>query len=150
MMAIVVSVFMVLVTVPAMILGTLLDELERRGASTGLATLCVGAGMGTATDTAAATAVGDDESAKSLDRSRGQLEAELVHEVGRPQLQQRLDRAAYVIAAATTATTTASLRLRFFKCLPTNLEVVRRYTRHDGRSSTNTTNTNTETPRPMR
>ena len=27
----------------------LLDELERRGASTGLATLCVGAGMGTAT-----------------------------------------------------------------------------------------------------
>ncbi|WP_104656100.1 acetyl-CoA C-acetyltransferase [Ralstonia insidiosa] len=33
----------------AMILGTLLDELERRGASTGLATLCVGAGMGTAT-----------------------------------------------------------------------------------------------------
>ncbi|MCT7304606.1 MULTISPECIES: acetyl-CoA C-acetyltransferase [Ralstonia] len=32
-----------------MILGTLLDELERRGASTGLATLCVGAGMGTAT-----------------------------------------------------------------------------------------------------
>ncbi|AIO64921.1 acetyl-CoA C-acetyltransferase [Burkholderia oklahomensis] len=33
----------------AMILGTLLDELERRGAGTGLATLCVGAGMGTAT-----------------------------------------------------------------------------------------------------
>ncbi|MCT7329064.1 acetyl-CoA C-acetyltransferase [Ralstonia mojiangensis] len=33
----------------AMILGTLLDELERRGASTGLATLCVGAGMATAT-----------------------------------------------------------------------------------------------------
>ncbi|MDF6921855.1 acetyl-CoA C-acetyltransferase, partial [Escherichia coli] len=33
----------------AMILGTLLDELERSGASTGLATLCVGAGMGTAT-----------------------------------------------------------------------------------------------------
>jgi acetyl-CoA C-acetyltransferase len=33
----------------AMILGTLLDELERRGQSTGLATLCVGAGMGTAT-----------------------------------------------------------------------------------------------------
>jgi len=33
----------------AMILGMLLDELERRGASTGLATLCVGAGMGTAT-----------------------------------------------------------------------------------------------------
>ena len=33
----------------AMILGTLLDELERRGLSTGLATLCVGAGMGTAT-----------------------------------------------------------------------------------------------------
>ncbi len=33
----------------AMILGTLLDELERRGAATGLATLCVGAGMGTAT-----------------------------------------------------------------------------------------------------
>jgi acetyl-CoA C-acetyltransferase len=33
----------------AMILGTLLDEMERRGLSTGLATLCVGAGMGTAT-----------------------------------------------------------------------------------------------------
>jgi acetyl-CoA C-acetyltransferase len=33
----------------AMILGTLLDELERTGKSTGLATLCVGGGMGTAT-----------------------------------------------------------------------------------------------------
>jgi acetyl-CoA C-acetyltransferase len=33
----------------AMILGTLLDELERRDQETGLATLCVGAGMGTAT-----------------------------------------------------------------------------------------------------
>jgi acetyl-CoA C-acetyltransferase len=33
----------------AMILGILLDELERRGLQTGLATLCVGAGMGTAT-----------------------------------------------------------------------------------------------------
>ena len=33
----------------AMILGTLLDELERRNLQTGLATLCVGAGMGTAT-----------------------------------------------------------------------------------------------------
>ena len=33
----------------AMILGTLLDELERRDLSTGLATLCVGAGQGTAT-----------------------------------------------------------------------------------------------------
>jgi len=33
----------------AMILGTLLDELERRNLSTGLATLCVGGGMGTAT-----------------------------------------------------------------------------------------------------
>jgi acetyl-CoA C-acetyltransferase len=33
----------------AMILGTLVDELERRGASTGLVTLCIGAGMGTAT-----------------------------------------------------------------------------------------------------
>ncbi len=33
----------------AMILGTLLDEMERRGAGTGLATLCIGAGMGTAT-----------------------------------------------------------------------------------------------------
>jgi acetyl-CoA C-acetyltransferase len=32
-----------------MILGTLLDELERRGLGTGLATLCIGAGMGTAT-----------------------------------------------------------------------------------------------------
>ncbi|MNJ63599.1 putative acyltransferase [compost metagenome] len=33
----------------AMILGTVLDELERTDKSTGLATLCVGAGMGTAT-----------------------------------------------------------------------------------------------------
>ncbi|MHA1536131.1 MAG: acetyl-CoA C-acetyltransferase [Alphaproteobacteria bacterium] len=33
----------------AMILGILLDELERRDLQTGLATLCVGAGMGTAT-----------------------------------------------------------------------------------------------------
>jgi acetyl-CoA C-acetyltransferase len=33
----------------AMILGTLLDEMERRDLATGLATLCVGAGMGTAT-----------------------------------------------------------------------------------------------------
>ena len=33
----------------AMILGTVLDELERTGQSVGLATLCVGGGMGTAT-----------------------------------------------------------------------------------------------------
>ena len=33
----------------AMLLGTLLDELERRELCTGLITLCVGAGMGTAT-----------------------------------------------------------------------------------------------------
>jgi acetyl-CoA C-acetyltransferase len=33
----------------AMILGTLLDELERRDLSTGLVTLCIGIGMGTAT-----------------------------------------------------------------------------------------------------
>jgi len=33
----------------AMILGTVLDELERRGAGTALVSLCVGAGMGTAT-----------------------------------------------------------------------------------------------------
>jgi acetyl-CoA C-acetyltransferase len=33
----------------AMILGTVLDELERRGLGTALVTLCVGAGMGTAT-----------------------------------------------------------------------------------------------------
>jgi acetyl-CoA C-acetyltransferase len=33
----------------AMILGTVLDELERRDLSTGLVTLCVGAGMGIAT-----------------------------------------------------------------------------------------------------
>ena len=33
----------------AMILGTVLDEMERRDAATGLATLCVGLGMGTAT-----------------------------------------------------------------------------------------------------
>ena len=33
----------------AMILGTALDELERRNAATALVTLCIGAGMGTAT-----------------------------------------------------------------------------------------------------
>ena len=33
----------------AMILGTALDELERRGTGTALVTLCIGAGMGTAT-----------------------------------------------------------------------------------------------------
>ena len=33
----------------AMVLGVLLDEMERRGAGTGLVTLCIGAGMGTAT-----------------------------------------------------------------------------------------------------
>jgi len=33
----------------AMILGTVLDELERTGKSTALITLCIGAGMGTAT-----------------------------------------------------------------------------------------------------
>jgi acetyl-CoA C-acetyltransferase len=33
----------------AMVLGTLLDEMERSGKSTGLVTLCVGAGMGAAT-----------------------------------------------------------------------------------------------------
>ena len=33
----------------AMLIATLLDELERRGLSTGLVTLCVGAGMGIAT-----------------------------------------------------------------------------------------------------
>jgi acetyl-CoA C-acetyltransferase len=33
----------------AMILGTALDELERRGLGTALVTLCIGAGMGTAT-----------------------------------------------------------------------------------------------------
>ena len=33
----------------AMILGTALDELERRNAATALITLCIGAGMGTAT-----------------------------------------------------------------------------------------------------
>jgi acetyl-CoA C-acetyltransferase len=32
----------------AMILGILLDEMERRGLGTGLATLCVGGGMGIA------------------------------------------------------------------------------------------------------
>jgi acetyl-CoA C-acetyltransferase len=32
-----------------MVLGTLLDEMERRDLSTGLVTLCIGAGMGTAT-----------------------------------------------------------------------------------------------------
>ena len=33
----------------AMILGTLVDEMERRNVGTGLVTLCIGAGMGTAT-----------------------------------------------------------------------------------------------------
>jgi acetyl-CoA C-acetyltransferase len=33
----------------AMILGIALDELERRDRSTALITLCIGAGMGTAT-----------------------------------------------------------------------------------------------------
>jgi acetyl-CoA C-acetyltransferase len=33
----------------AMVLGILLDEMERRGAATGLVALCIGAGMGTAT-----------------------------------------------------------------------------------------------------
>jgi acetyl-CoA C-acetyltransferase len=33
----------------AMILGTVLDELERSGKSTALTTLCIGVGMGTAT-----------------------------------------------------------------------------------------------------
>jgi len=33
----------------AMILGTVLDELERRDLSTALITLCIGGGMGTAT-----------------------------------------------------------------------------------------------------
>src|SRR5207244_9341950 len=33
----------------AMIMGTVIDELERRGLSTALVTLCIGAGMGTAT-----------------------------------------------------------------------------------------------------
>jgi acetyl-CoA C-acetyltransferase len=33
----------------ALLLGTLLDEMERRGLETGLVTLCVGGGMGTAT-----------------------------------------------------------------------------------------------------
>jgi acetyl-CoA C-acetyltransferase len=33
----------------AMLLGTMVDELERRGLSTALITLCIGAGMGTAT-----------------------------------------------------------------------------------------------------
>jgi acetyl-CoA C-acetyltransferase len=33
----------------AIILGTVLDELERRDLSTALITLCIGAGMGTAT-----------------------------------------------------------------------------------------------------
>ncbi len=33
----------------AIIIGTLLDELERRDLSTGLATLCIASGMGAAT-----------------------------------------------------------------------------------------------------
>jgi acetyl-CoA C-acetyltransferase len=33
----------------AMLLGTVLDELERRDLNTALVTLCIGAGMGTAT-----------------------------------------------------------------------------------------------------
>ena len=33
----------------AMLIGTLLDELERRDQTTGLVTMCIGGGMGTAT-----------------------------------------------------------------------------------------------------
>ena len=33
----------------AMLLGTMIDELERRDQQTGLATLCIGGGMGIAT-----------------------------------------------------------------------------------------------------
>jgi acetyl-CoA C-acetyltransferase len=33
----------------AMLLGTLLDELERRNRTTGLVTMCIGGGMGIAT-----------------------------------------------------------------------------------------------------
>lgn len=33
----------------AIIIGTLLDEMERRGLGTGLATLCIASGMGAAT-----------------------------------------------------------------------------------------------------
>ena len=33
----------------SIVLGTLLDEMERRDLATGLVTLCIGAGMGTAT-----------------------------------------------------------------------------------------------------
>ena len=33
----------------AMLIGTILDELERRDASTGLVTMCIGGGMGIAT-----------------------------------------------------------------------------------------------------
>ena len=33
----------------AMLIGTVLDELERRDLNTGLVTMCTGAGMGTAT-----------------------------------------------------------------------------------------------------
>ena len=33
----------------AIVLGTLLDEMERRDLSTGLVTLCIGAGRGTST-----------------------------------------------------------------------------------------------------
>ena len=33
----------------AMLIGTLLDELERRDQATGLVTMCIGGGMGTAT-----------------------------------------------------------------------------------------------------
>ena len=39
----------VLGTIGAMIFGTVLDELERRDLNTALVTLCIGAGMGTAT-----------------------------------------------------------------------------------------------------
>ncbi len=38
-----------MIAITCLILGTVLDELERSGKSTALTTLCIGAGMGTAT-----------------------------------------------------------------------------------------------------
>jgi acetyl-CoA C-acetyltransferase len=50
----------------AMILGTLVDELERRTSATGLATLCVGGGMGIARSSSASETPADQRTSNGL------------------------------------------------------------------------------------